>query len=59
MSSAGEGVTDSGAGAAIGLRRHRRAGSTDEFIPNRHPGGKQACLDVFDGLGLHPLGRVP
>jgi len=39
-----------------GLRRHRRMGPPDELIQSRLRGDKQACLDVFDGLVLHPLG---
>jgi hypothetical protein len=33
-----------------GLRRHCRAGLPDELIQSRLRGGKQGCLDAFDGL---------
>src|SRR6267154_2146551 len=33
-----------------GLRRHRRVGLPEELIQSPLRGGKQACLDVFDGL---------
>ena len=42
-----------------GLRRHRRVGLPEELIQSPLRGGKQACLDVFDGLvcrGRHEVG---
>jgi hypothetical protein len=44
-----------------GLRRHRRVGLPEELIQSPLRGGKQACLDVFDGLvcrGRHEVGAV-
>ena len=46
------------------LRRHRRVGPPNELIQSRLRGGKQACLDVFDGLvcthrrGRHEVGAA-